>query len=119
MVCLLRHPKKHKASPQRRGWAARATKRPGSSGRGHRQGGTKVKHPKSSAGVAPGRDGPSRKRRLNPPIRERPTDTPPRQRGDHSPCASDRNRQAETQRGSAANAVSRRARSRPCREAPY
>src|SRR3546814_2321494 len=35
------HPKKHKASPKGGGGRRRATKRPGSSGRPHRQGGTK------------------------------------------------------------------------------
>src|SRR3546814_14837646 len=47
------HPKKHKASPKGGGGRRSATKRPGSSGRRPRHGGTKKSTPTQAKGVAP------------------------------------------------------------------
>src|SRR3546814_10017329 len=51
------HPKKHKASPKGGGGRRRATKRPGSSGRRHRQGGTKRSTPSEAKGLPPATTG--------------------------------------------------------------
>jgi hypothetical protein len=82
--------------PRRRGVRRTATRRPGTSGRRHRKGGTHVEHPEAArAGFGFAREGLSRERRPHPPRRERENCAAARAATSSAPC--DRRREAETQ----------------------
>ena len=122
MACPFRHPKKrHKASPQRRGWAAKCDQEARLQLARTPQGRNGCGAPRRSAagGVVLGRDGPSRERRPLPPRRERQTENAAARTARRpSSCASDRHRRLRLARGSGARAASPRARSWPLRDAP-
>lgn len=122
MACPFHHPKKrHKASPQRRGWAAKCDQEARLQRARTPQGRNGCGAPRRSAagGVVLGRDGPSRERRPHPPRRERQTGNAAARTGRRpSSCASDRHRRPRPARGSGARAARPRARSYPCAMRP-
>jgi hypothetical protein len=114
-------PKKHKASPRRRGRAADSDQEARLQRPAAPSGRNEGEHPKRSAGVAAGRDGPSRERRPHPPPgrgHKQRRRAPEARRPWQAQC--DRHRRPRPAMGSAArqSCWRRRARSRLRREAP-